>query len=220
MKRLLPLSALVLALVSTGVAAQDAQSIARGKEKSAVCAACHMPDGRGQLLPGTEARPRITGLAPEYFVRQLQAYKDGSRNNATMQPMAAMLSDDDMKDVANYFASLPVVHDQAPPPADEELKAWGERLITKGDWSRFIPACAQCHGPNAGGLGSSFPNLNGQSAEYTKQQIMAWKNGTRNNDLLGLMKPVAERLSEKDIEAVAAWFAAQPAVPPTADKKK
>ncbi|ETD67423.1 cytochrome C [Pelistega indica] len=192
--------------------AQDAQSIERGKQVAAVCAACHMPDGRGQVVANVETRPRITGLNPTYFVKQLHAFKDGTRDNVTMKPIVSMLNDEQIKDVANYFASLPVVHDTfTPQESDKELLELGQQLMTKGDWDRYIPACAQCHGENAYGSGVNFPNLNGQAPEYIKQQLEAWQKGTRNNDLLGLMKPIANRLSEKDIQAVSLWFASQPA---------
>ncbi len=210
MKRLLSLTALAAFLLPIGAQAQDAQSIERGKQASMVCAACHMPDGRGSVVPNVEARPRITGLDPVYFVKQLQDYKSGARDNASMKPMATMLSDEQMQDVANYFASLPVVHDVAQ-PASEEMMKLGERLVKLGEWDRFIPACVSCHGAEARGAGANFPNLNGQPAEYTEQQLIAWQKGTRKNDLLGLMKPIAERLNENEIKALAAWFAAQPA---------
>lgn len=207
---LLPFAVYAANAVSSPVV--DTQSIERGKQTATVCAACHMPDGRGSIVPNVEARPRLTGLNPEYFVKQLHNFKDGMRENASMKPMATMLDDKQMQDVAHYFASLPIVHD-APPEADPEQLKLGERLVSKGDWDRFIPACSNCHGLGAMGVGTHFPNLRGQSAEYIAQQLHAWKKGTRHNDLLGLMKPIADRLTEAEIQAVSAWLAHQDAVP-------
>lgn len=211
MKKLLSLTTLASLLLPVAVQAQDAQSIERGKKTATVCAACHMPDGRGSVVPNLEARPRLTGLNPEYIVKQLQDFKSGTRDNITMKPMATMLTDEQMQDIAHYYASLPVVHDKAEAPA-EELTKVAEKLIMHGDWNRYIPPCITCHGPHARGVGTHFPNLNGQSAEYIEQQLHAWRNGKRHNDLLHLMKPIAERLNESEIKALAAWFAAQSAV--------
>lgn len=212
MKKLFTLSAFLAAfLPPLSVQAQDAQSIERGKQQATVCAACHMPDGRGSVLANVEARPRLTGLDPAYIVKQLKDYTNDLRESATMKPMATILTTDQaMQDVANYFASFPVVHDKAPSPS-EDMARVAKRLITQGSWDRFIPACASCHGAEARGVGANFPNLNGQSAEYTEFQLMAWKKGTRKNDLLGLMKPIADRLTESEIKALAAWFASQDA---------
>lgn len=200
----------LLTSLSLPTYAEDSAAIERGKQTATVCAACHMPDGRGSIVPNVEARPRLTGLNPEYFVKQLHNFKDGTRENASMKPMATMLNDEQMMDVAQYFASLPIVHD-APTAANPEQLKVGERLVTQGDWDRFIPACSTCHGPSAMGVGTHFPNLRGQSAEYIAQQLHAWKKGTRHNDLLGLMKPIADRLTETEIQAVATWLAHQDA---------
>lgn len=211
MRKLLSLTTIAALLFPVALQAQDTQSIERGKKAAAVCAACHMPDGSGSVVPNLEARPRLTGLNPEYIVKQLQDFKSGSRDNATMKPMATLLSDEQMQDVAHYFASLPVVHKVADAPA-AEVTAVAERLINHGDWDRYIPPCITCHGQHARGVGTHFPNLNGQSAEYIEQQLHAWRDGKRHNDLLHLMKPIAERLTEQEIKALAAWFAAQSAV--------
>lgn len=79
-----------------------------------------------------------------------------------------------------------------------------------GAWDREVPPCASCHGPNGRGVGATFPELAGQHASYLSAQFAAWKNGTRSNDPQNLMKGVAERLTDAEIQAVAAWFAAQP----------
>ena len=84
------------------------------------------------------------------------------------------------------------------------------RLATRGDWSRALPACVQCHGPGGVGVGANFPPLAGQSAAYITSQLRAWQRGVRRNDPLQLMQHVARQLSPQEIQAVAGWFAAQP----------
>ena len=96
------------------------------------------------------------------------------------------------------------------PPTENNL---GERLAERGIWSKQVPGCVQCHGPHGVGVGANFPPLAGQSAFYIANQLHAWQNGTRCNDPLGLMRHVALALNQKDIQAVAEWFAAQPIAP-------
>jgi cytochrome c553 len=92
------------------------------------------------------------------------------------------------------------------PPAD----SLGARLATRGDWDRDVPGCVQCHGPAGVGVGAHFPPLAGQPAAYLAAQLQAWQQGTRHNDPLQLMQHLSTALSAQDIQAVSAWFAAQP----------
>ncbi|AIL32414.1 c-type cytochrome [Basilea psittacipulmonis] len=210
MKKILWIGLSSLMLIST-LEAKSIASIQRGKELSAVCAACHMPDGRGMVIPNLEARPRITGLDAAYVWKQLKDFKAGTRENASMKPIVSMFDEEQLKDIANYFASLEVVADIAPAPSQEVAQV-AQKLINQGDWNRYIPACKSCHGVGAYGVGEHFPNLNGQPASYLEHQLMIWKTGQRNNDSLHLMRSIANRLSEEEIKALAAWFASQPAV--------
>lgn len=204
------LGMLVIASTSASAADLDAQAIERGKTASQTCVACHQANGSGLSVPGAEAWPRIAGMDRDYMIAQLKAVKEGTRQSATMTPFVNMLSEEQLADVATYYASLP-----APtityPEVDEALLKHGEKLATKGDWDRYIIACASCHGVGSRGNGSVFPGLAGQHPAYISQQIAAWKKGTRKNDPQNLMGAIAERLNERDIEAVSAWLARQPA---------
>jgi cytochrome c553 len=88
----------------------------------------------------------------------------------------------------------------------------GEALALRGDWDRDLPACISCHGPGGRGVDEHFPALAGQHASYIAAQIQAWKNGTRRNDPLNLMKTIADRLSEHEIKAVAVYFSQSPSI--------
>ena len=200
------LSSAMSAAVATEL---DAEAIERGKAASTTCIACHQADGSGMNIPGGESWPRLAGLDRDYLVAQLKAFKDGSRNNASMLAFATMLNDEQMVDVASYYASLPVPKIEAP-EVDEDLLKHGEKLATQGDWSRYIVACASCHGPGSQGNGSTFPALAGQHPGYIAQQITAWKEETRQNDPQNLMASIAKRMDDRDVEAVSAWLAAQP----------
>lgn len=188
----------------------NAEAIERGKSASVTCVACHQADGSGMNIPGGESWPRLTGLDRDYLVAQLKAFKDGSRSNASMLAFASMLNDEQMVDVASYYASLPVKAITAP-VADEAVMLQGEKLATQGDWGRYIVACTTCHGIDNQGNGAIFPALAGQHPGYIAQQIKAWQDGTRKNDPQELMATIAKRMNENDIAAVSAWLAAQPA---------
>lgn len=203
----------VLAVATATGAEVDQAVLDRGKEVSALCIACHMESGSGSSIEGFEYRPRLTGMNPDYMIHQIQSFRDGTRVNASMKPFADLLTDEQMHDVSHYYASLPAVKaDDFEVIVSDDVLAHGKKLIYKGDWDRYIPACVACHGVDAYGIGVSFPNINGQHPAYLKKAINDWKEEIRSNDPLELMSRVAKRLTEKDIEAVAAYLASQPAV--------
>lgn len=182
---------------------------AQGNGKGAMaCATCHQADGAGQAAAGF---PRLAGLNAGYLADQLQAFKEGTRKNAIMEGVAKALSGSEMQAVAAYYSAqkAPIAPVQA---AAEQVKL-GEKLATVGDWrQRNLPACVQCHGASGKGVGANFPALTGQHASYIQSQLDAWKQGTRNNDPVGLMKAVADKLSPAEAKAVAAYFASLPAL--------
>jgi len=190
----------------------DPEAIERGKAAAATCVACHQADGSGMNNEGAESWPRLTGLHPEYIVTQLKDFKEGRRTNASMQPFANMLDDDQLGDVAAYYASLEVTAAE-PVEASDELLERGRELAMNGDWDRYIVACVSCHGPGNHGVGSTFPNIAGQHPAYIVTQLQAWKDGERENDPLGLMKSIAKRMTQEDMQAVAAWLGQQPVLP-------
>jgi len=208
--------ALSLAFSSWGQVAQaqdlDKEAIERGKTATVACVACHQADGSGMNNDGAESWPRLTGLHPDYIITQLQDFKEGHRRNPSMEPFAKMLNDDQLGDVAAYYASLEVVATE-PEEADPKLLERGRELALHGDWDRYIVACVSCHGPGNHGVGSVFPNISGQHPAYIATQLKAWKNGERDNDPLGLMKSIAQRMSDEDIEAVSVWLGQQPVLP-------
>ena len=189
----------------------QAGAIARqgnGRGASA-CAACHGADGEGQAAAGF---PRLAGLNAGYLQRQLDDIASGERRAAVMKPIAASLSEDERKALAAYYSTMSVA--AAPAHAASAAgNARGEWLAMRGDWSRQVPGCVQCHGPLGVGVGAYFPPLAGQPARYLAVQMRAFKEGSRGNDPLGMMRHIASSLDDKDIDAVTAWFAAQPVEP-------
>ena len=190
--------------------ATDAAAITRqGNGKGAApCMACHGVDGAGQTAAGN---PRLAGLDAAYLQKQLDDFADATRDSAVMKATASALSEDERHALALYYSKLPLPPALArPAPQMPAADSAGAVLATRGDWSKGVPGCVQCHGPGGVGVGAHFPPLAGQPAVYIEAQLKAWQNGSRHNDPLQLMQHLSTALSAQDIDAVAAWFAAQP----------
>ena len=170
-----------------------------------ICVACHGADGNSPA----SANPNLAGQVEEYIYKQLKNFKavDGKpavRNNAIMGGMVAGLSDDDMKNVAAWFAS----QKQTPSAAkDESSIALGKKLWRQGDFKKGTPACAGCHGPSGAGLPAQYPRLSGQFADYTEAQLKAFRSGERANDPEKMMRTIAAKLSDAEIKAVSEFAA-------------
>ncbi len=196
----------LLALPTAAAAATsgDGQALAlHGAGAGPPCSVCHGAQGQGNAAIGA---PALAGEGVAYLHEQLANFAAGRRRNPIMQPIAAGLSPAQRESVAAYYARLPPA---APPTAPPEAPAdpRGVRLAERGDWSRNLPACAQCHGPDGIGVPPSFPHLAGLAAPYTAAQLDAFRSGARPPGPLGLMAVVARKLSAADSAAVAAYFA-------------
>lgn len=175
---------------------------------AAPCMACHDANGGGQPAAGF---PRLAGLPEAYLRKQLEDFADGSRDNATMKPVVGALTDAERDAVVKYYSKLPVPTPSPAAPLKDNVAQLGQTLATRGRWSDSLPGCEQCHGPGGVGVGYHFPPLVGQSSVYISNELNAWKQGARHNDPLQLMQNVASKLSDDDIAAISAWYAAQPA---------
>nr|WP_239008095.1 c-type cytochrome [Burkholderia anthina] len=170
----------------------------------AACIGCHGAQGEGNAAAGF---PRLAGTHAAYLSAQLAAFADGSRQNPVMQPLAKLLSAHERDAVSAYFASLPAPAAIAAGTASIDPANAGAWLATRGRWSDGLPACAQCHGAGGLGVGTAFPPLVGQPAAYIAGQLNAWKHGTRPPGPMALMPMIAGKLSDADIDAVAAYYA-------------
>jgi len=215
---------LLLGLVVTNVFAEG--NVEAGKNKSALCAGCHGVTG---LNPSPNF-PNLAGQQAQYLIKQLKAFKSGSRVNPTMAPMAATLSDQDMEDVAAYFSSQSRTGEQAassnntgnmastgaapttapaPNPAFVADPIAGKALYSLGDESRSIGACVGCHGKDGHSEVLIYPNLAKQHPEYIEKQLHNFKAGTRINVL---MNAFAKTLTDEEIKNIGAYFADPQAV--------
>lgn len=213
---------------------QAAKALAeKGRGTIAACASCHGAQGEGNPAAGF---PRLAGLHPVYIAKQLKdfarelpdpgvviepiardysktprIYSDktvftpGLRHDPIMTGIAKQLTGPDIRNLAGYYAGLP--YTAKPAPADFEVLERGEDLALRGKPEYGLPACVSCHAPDGEGFGAEFPPLAGQPAAYIVDQINRWQRGDRDNDPLGLMKAVADQLTDADKMNVAAYYA-------------
>lgn len=120
-----------------------------------------------------------------------------------MNALSASLTESEIKELANFYASQPLPQGSTP----ENYLKRGELLYRGGDFAKHITACIACHGPRGtGNAQAGFPVLTGQHALYTIQQLQAFKDGKRSNDLNSIMRDISARMSQEDMEAVAYYI--------------
>ncbi|WP_047049728.1 c-type cytochrome [Vibrio mexicanus] len=196
--------ALILSLLAS-CSAWAQGNIEAGKAKSVTCAACHGADGNSQLA----IYPSIAGQHAKYIEKQLKDFKLGmtsggkqGRVDPVMGGMAMPLSEQDMADLAAYYASVPL----APNSTPENVVEQGKILYTAGDAERGLTACIACHGPRGNGTElSGFPKISGQGAEYIKAQLEKFRDGSRANDMNAMMRDVAKILTDEDIDTLSKY---------------
>jgi cytochrome c553 len=134
------------------------------KAQAGVCAACHGADGNSPM----PINPSLAGQLPEYLYKQLRDFKSGARKNAIMAGMVATLSDEDMRNLAAYFAAQ---KPQAGVAHNAAVANAGQKVYRAGNASSGLPGCAGCHSPNGVGIPVQFPRLKGQHLDYTLAQL-------------------------------------------------
>lgn len=189
-----------------------------GATKAAACAACHGLDGNSTADP--KIYPRIAGHSERYLSRQLALFKSGERTTglaAMMQPYAAVLSAQDMRDLGAYYATQKsgagIADDTviaSGPNAGMKFYQVGERLYRSGDAARGIPACMACHGPaGAGNPGPAYPHVGGQQAWYEVRRLQEYRTGTTNErdpHLFNIMATIAKPLTDEEIESLGSYL--------------
>ncbi len=190
---------LLLTLGITGMA-QAAGDAKAGQAKAAMCGACHGADGNS-AAPNF---PKLAGQGERYLLKQMNDIKSGNRNILEMTGLLTNMSEQDMADIAAYFAS----QNMSVGAADPALVKAGEALFRGGKLAEGMPACTGCHSPNgAGNDAAGFPQLGGQHAQYVAKQLTDFREGNRTNDGDAMiMRSIAAKLSNKDIEAVSSYI--------------
>lgn len=173
-----------------------------GKEKSTLCQGCHGADG----ISFEPLIPSLAGQYSGYIAKQIRNYQAGTRSHQIMNAMVGTLADEDVANVAAYFASQQKMKGEG---AGNET---GKELFTHGDISRIVVACNNCHGPRGKGLTpntSMFPVLGGQQSGYIRKQLVNFREGYRTNSPSNVMNKIANKLTDDEIEALAEYVSAQ-----------
>lgn len=170
-----------------------------GKALTPVCAACHGADGNSLVA----TFPKLAGQQEGYLLKQLKDIKSGARPVTEMTGLLDNLNDQNLADIAAYFASQKGTVGQA----SEELVELGAKIYRTGNPETGVPACMACHGPAGKGLGSAaFPALGGQHATYTKSQLEKFQKAERDNDPAAIMRDIAIKMNYREIEAVSSYI--------------
>ncbi len=164
----------------------------KGKELMGTCAGCHNE---------TNANPQLEGQLPTYLYKQLVDYKNGNRKDPTtaMNGLAASLSEQDMADVAAWYGKQAA-----------KLGKGGSSdptgIVSNGDGKRMEPSCSSCHGGSGQGERVDTPALAGQKADYLEKTLLAYKSGSRANDIYSRMRLIASKLSDQEIKQLAEYY--------------
>jgi cytochrome c553 len=193
---------------------------AAGKDKASSCIGCHGENGNSMVA----MYPKLAQQHSSYLVKQLQAFKEGSRNNPVMAPMAMALSEGDMLDIGAYFAEQKISENPAPalpPPEGEDavvdekkaqadmqsLLTKGSNLYRNGNLATEVSACIACHGSSGeGNKPAAFPALHSQHADYLIKTLTDFKSGERSNNPDNMMHMIAQKMTDEEIKAVSYYI--------------
>jgi len=164
-----------------------------------LCIACHGIDGNSPL----PVNPNLSGQHAGYITKQLMQFKNGERDNAVMKGMVANLTEQDMINLGSYFEQQKQNLLFAKSNGENSL---GEKIYRAGVATKGLPACASCHGPAGHGIPDLYPRLNSQHAAYTISQLNAFRLETRMNDNAMMMRTIAQKLTDKEMNAVADYI--------------
>lgn len=186
------------ASANTAAAAPKAD-LAKGEASyTAVCAACHGPDGNS----ATPANPKLAGQHQQYIQKQLTEFKSGKRASAVMSGMVAALTPEDILNISAWVSQQKPKSGTA---KDKDSILLGEKIYRGGIADRQIAACSGCHSPNGAGMPAQYPRLSGQQNDYTVAQLTAFRDGSRKNSVQ--MTQVAAKMNDREIKAVSDYIA-------------
>ena len=164
-----------------------------------LCIACHAIDGNSVI----SVNPKLAGQHAAYISKQLNNFKSGLRENVVMAGMVANLTEEDMINLGNYFSEQDILLSSA---QKNGVGSLGENIFRAGIKSKGVAACAGCHGPSGHGIPDKYPRLNAQHSEYTLAQLNAFRLGLRKNDPEAVMRTIAQKLTEQEMQSVADYI--------------
>ena len=170
-----------------------------GKTKAELCTGCHGEEG----ISIEGLAPKLAGQYGKYISKQLRNFQSGSRTHQIMSAIAATISDDDLADIAAYFASRTKMKGNG---SDNKV---GKELFLHGDMSRMMVACVNCHGVNGKGkspVNSVFPVIGGQQKDYLRGQLINFRAGDRSNSPGGIMNIITQKLTDAELEGLADYI--------------
>ena len=170
------------------------------------CYQCHGIRGEGGA---TAALPRLAGQDWRYLYRALEEFASGRRANATMHEVSVALTDEQMQDVAAYYAKVSAPAPLAPPSKDDASAQAGLAIDQHGLADAGVPACATCHATAPRTDGPIYPYVAGQFADYLEQQLEQFRAGTRGGQDAQIMQGIARNLSAEQARAASVHFASQ-----------
>lgn len=207
------LAFLFTALLSSHVHAElsHADSVNAGKLKTASCVSCHGEHGNSTM----PMFPKLAGQNSVYIANQLKAFKSGERKDPMMGALAMTLTENDIVDIANYYADQKATSEPDEKFDSEEERAEHEAIIKQGgdlyrngDLNREVSACIACHGPHGeGNKPAGFPALKSQHANYLVKALTDFQTGKRANHPENIMHMIAGKMTEAEIKAVATRIA-------------
>jgi cytochrome c553 len=168
------------------------------------CVRCHELDGSGN---SSGAFPRLADQSAWYLYKTLLDYAAGLRPSDIMAPIARMLTDEQMQDLAAYYATVVDAPYPAAPAVDVGVLQIGGAIAAVGIPGQGVPPCDSCHGPHGIGAPPIYPYLAGQFAPYLEDQLLLWKHGRRDGDAMNVMEMIARNMTEEQIRAVSLYFA-------------
>jgi cytochrome c553/cytochrome c5 len=168
------------------------------------CGRCHGIDGRGR---GPGSFPVLAGQTPSYLFNALQAFADGERHSGIMEPIAAGMRSDSMRELATYYSRLSGLRSVSAQRHIAPALKRGESIAQRGLPSQRVPACGDCHGPSSTPRNAAYPVLSGQYADYLVLQLTLFKEQRRGGSAYAhLMYEVAPRLTAEQMHDVASYY--------------
>ena len=176
------------------------------KSKSELCLECHAnTDSAGNTGVGV---PQLAGQYGGYLFKQLRNFKSGERKHPVMNTMVEQLNDEDLQNIATYFAQQPVMKGKG-----INTNAIAQSLFIRGDLKRNIMSCKSCHGADGKGSHSANdinPVIAGQNQFYLREQLRNWRSAARTNSPSQVMNVIAKSLTDTEIEALAEYISDMP----------